>query len=79
MAMVAIMSNNQVTAMYQLYCEGYSLAQVASAYGITRQAVSQAFKRRNFVLRPRARTLPDDWQGHRVQDTGTEHEPGNNS
>lgn len=37
--------------MYDLYLRGFSLAQVAEAFGVTRQSVFKMFSRRGFELR----------------------------
>lgn len=39
-------------AMYALYQSGYSMAEVAERFGVTRQAVFVRFKRRNWDTRP---------------------------
>lgn len=41
--------------MYELYKSGKSLAEVGKAYGITRQAVYDGFRRRKYILRARNR------------------------
>lgn len=37
--------------MYEVYCEGYSLAEVGVKYGMTRQSVYSGFKRRGYEMR----------------------------
>lgn len=45
-------------AMYDLYCQGLSLAGVARAFGTTRQAVYKMLTQRGWPLRPRPKPLP---------------------
>ena len=45
-------------AMYRLYNQGFSLAQVGRAFGVSRQSVFKRFVRRQLVLRRRPRPLP---------------------
>lgn len=45
--------DEEARRMYALYQEGYSLAQVARTWGITRQSVYDIFKRRGWALRKR--------------------------
>jgi hypothetical protein len=57
--------NEQADRMYALYQEGYSLAQVALAWGVSRQSVYDVFKRRGYRLRMR-RFLPTiEYQGNK--------------
>lgn len=56
--MPAPRKDGQASAMYARYLEGLSLEQVASAWGVTRQSVYEAFKSRAFALRPRPAPLP---------------------
>nr|WP_255567496.1 HNH endonuclease [Corynebacterium sp. TAE3-ERU16] len=52
--------------MYDLYCQGMSLEQVAAREGVTRQTVYTRFKRRGLDLRPRKPALPSVmFQGRR--------------
>jgi hypothetical protein len=44
--------------MYALYNEGYSLAQVGAAFGVTRQSVYDRFHVRGLALRPKQKPLP---------------------
>jgi len=44
--------------MYKLYEQGYSVAQVGKAFGVSRQTVHLRFVRRGLCLRPRVRPLP---------------------
>ncbi len=37
--------------MYDLYTQGFSLAQVATAFGVTRQGVHKMFTKRNYAMR----------------------------
>jgi len=48
------------TAMYNAYVDGASLAEIAAAYGRTRQAVFSAFKRRGWPMRPHLRYGQDN-------------------
>lgn len=52
--------------MYDLYCQGFSLAEVAEIEGVTRQTVYTRFKRQGLDMRPRRAPLPHiDYQGRR--------------
>lgn len=44
--------------MYDLYCQGHSLEQVAEIEGVTRQTVYTRFKRAGLDMRPRRAPLP---------------------
>jgi len=44
--------------MYELYQQGFSLAQVAEAFGVTRQGVFKMFTRREYDLRSPSQPLP---------------------
>lgn len=44
--------------MYDLYCQGHSLAQVGKMTGVSRQTVFTRFKRRGLDMRDRAEPLP---------------------
>ena len=44
-------NNEEVAEMYELYLQGYSLADVAKTYGRTRQSVWSVFKTRGYPLR----------------------------
>jgi|ERR1700734_935606 len=48
----------QANEMYDLYRKGYSLAQVAKAFGKGRQSVYGLFQSRKFVLRSKPTPLP---------------------
>lgn len=56
--MSAPRKDNKADAMYSAYLSGESLADVAAQFGITRQSVYIAFKRRGFALRPKPKPLP---------------------
>lgn len=43
--------NDLYSDMYDVYCEGYSLAEVGKKFGMTRQSVYCGFKRRGYELR----------------------------
>lgn len=49
--------------MYELYCEGHSLAEVGGRYGITRQSVYEGFKRREFELRTKSERPSQELDG----------------
>lgn len=52
--------------MYDRYCQGLSLAEVAAEYGCTRQSVYGLFKQRGYQLRQRPPAKPAvTWQGHK--------------
>jgi len=51
-------NDTKAKEMYDLYCKGFSLGKVAEAFGVTRQSIYKMFKRRNYILRSRARPLP---------------------
>lgn len=52
--------------MYDLYCQGKSLAEVAEIEGVTRQTVYTRFKRQGLDMRPRRASLPHiDYRGRR--------------
>jgi len=44
--------------MYDLYCQGYTLAGVATEHGVSRQAVYTRFKRQSLDLRERPKPKP---------------------
>lgn len=44
--------------MYDLYCQGNSLEEVAKVEGVSRQTVYTRFKRRGLDMRPRPKPLP---------------------
>ena len=48
----------KANAMYDLYQQGFSLAQVGKAFGISRQSIYKMFKLRGFQLRRRVEPLP---------------------
>lgn len=50
--------NAKANAMYEAYRGGLSLAQVGASFGMTRQSVHIAFRRRGFELRKRPAELP---------------------
>lgn len=53
-------------AMYDLYCQGLSLAEVAKRMGVSRQTVYTRFKRRSLDMRPRKAALPHvDYNGRK--------------
>jgi hypothetical protein len=56
--MAAPRNDKKAKAMYNLYCQGYSLAKVARAFGVTRQSVYKMFAKRKYKLRSRPDTLP---------------------
>jgi hypothetical protein len=49
--MPAHRQDDKADAMYQLYNDGFSLAQVGKAFGVTRQCVYKMFVKREFQLR----------------------------
>ncbi|HUV65256.1 MAG TPA: HNH endonuclease [Sedimentisphaerales bacterium] len=52
--------------MHKLYQDGFSLAQVAKAFGVTRQTVYKRFERRSLPLRDNRKPLPFIFfKGHR--------------
>lgn len=52
--------------MYDLYCQGLSLAQVAKKHGVSRQTVYTRFKRRGLDMRSRPAAKPHiDYNGRR--------------
>lgn len=51
-------TNIKANEMYDLYKSGYSLAQVAKVYGITRQSVYGLFKYRGWDTRKKPNPLP---------------------
>src|SRR3990167_228825 len=50
--------DERINAMYAHYLAGYSLAQVAKAFGVSRQSVYEAFALRSFKLRDKPEPLP---------------------
>lgn len=50
--------NKNITEMYSLYKDGYSLEQVGKVYGCTRQSVHGLFKYNNLKMRPNKKPLP---------------------
>lgn len=56
--MSAHRKDDQANAMYEAYQSGLSLARVGAAFGLGRQTVYAAFKRRGFELRQRPAELP---------------------
>jgi len=50
--------NQNAQEMYDMYKCGYSLQQVAEAYGKTRQSVYGLFKYRGWACRPKRKPLP---------------------
>ena len=50
--------NERANAMYEAYESGLSLAEVGEMFGVTRQSVYAAFKRRGLELRPKPQPLP---------------------
>ena len=64
--MAAPRKDEKAMEMYSLYNQGYSLQQVAAAFGVSRQGVYKMFKIRNWTLRPRRKPLPFVmWGGER--------------
>lgn len=54
---------DKVRAMYGVYCEGYSLRQLAGMYGMSHQGVAYHFKRWQLPLRVQGYpTEADKWQ-----------------
>jgi len=51
-------TNDKADEMYAMYQDGYSLADVAKAYGKTRQAVYGLFQYRGWKCRPKRKPLP---------------------
>lgn len=51
-------NNTRAEEMYDLYQGGYSLSQVGTAFGVTRQTVYKMFSRRDFKLRGKPIPLP---------------------
>ena len=45
-------------AMYSLYQQGYSLAEVGRAFGVSRQTVYKRLERQGYPLRQRVKLLP---------------------
>jgi predicted DNA-binding transcriptional regulator AlpA len=56
----------KASAMYERYQVGLSLAEVASAFGCSRQSVYEMFKSRRLQLRPRPARLPEVTYGGRT-------------
>lgn len=56
--MSAHRKDDQAEAMYEAYQSGLSLGEVGPLFGVTRQSVYAAFKRRGFALRKRPEPLP---------------------
>jgi hypothetical protein len=58
--------------MYQLYNDGFSLAQVGAAFGVTRQCVYKMFAKRGFALREKKPLPFVMWRGRKytVRQTG---------
>lgn len=50
--------NKNAEEMYKMYCDGYSLADVGTSYGMTRQSVYCLFKYRGWQVRPKRKPLP---------------------
>jgi hypothetical protein len=50
--------NKNIDEMYRMYCEGYSLAQVANSWGCTRQSVWELFRYNGLATRPKRKPLP---------------------
>ena len=50
--------NPNAGAMYELYSQGYSLADVGRAYGVTRQSIYGLFSGRGWKIRPKKKPLP---------------------
>ena len=57
--------NGKADAMYARYCDGLSLSQVATEFGVTRQSVYKMFRLRGWGLRQRPAPLPTQvFNGH---------------
>lgn len=61
-----VRNDERANAMYARYQCGLSLAQVASEFGCSRQAVYDVFKWRGLELRPRPARLPEVRYGGRT-------------
>lgn len=51
-------NDTKATEMYRLYQRGFSLAQVADAFGCSRQSVHDVFRARGWARRSRPHPLP---------------------
>lgn len=51
--MAGLRKDEQALAMYERYCTGLSLAQVAAEFGVSRQSVYELLSARDFELRER--------------------------
>jgi len=47
------MKDEEIKLRYKKYQEGYSLAEVGKAFGVSRQSVYECFKKRGYKLRPK--------------------------
>lgn len=56
--MAAPRNDSKANEMFDLYMKGFSLSQVAKAFGVSRQSVYKMFAKRGFELRDKPTPLP---------------------
>lgn len=71
-------SDDRAFAMYERYCDGLSLAQVAQEFGVSRQSVYKILARRGLPLRSKPQSDVIEYRGRRFtkRPTGYIHETG---